>query len=112
MPPFAGTTAEKHALAVHLARLGGDASAGVEAAVAGGGAVFEQHCSACHGPDAAWPITDRLRGRSAGDLYELIGRLPQVREEMPPFAGTEAERRALARYLAGLAATSPAEEKP
>ena len=30
MPPFAGTSAEKHALAVHLARLGGDADAGLE----------------------------------------------------------------------------------
>jgi mono/diheme cytochrome c family protein len=109
MPPFAGTDAEKHALAVHLARLGGDERAGLEApASAGGGAeVFEANCSPCHGPEAAWPIADRLRGRGAGDFYDLIGRLPQVREEMPPFAGTEDERRALAQYLAALA-----EEKP
>jgi mono/diheme cytochrome c family protein/cytochrome bd-type quinol oxidase subunit 1 len=125
MPPFAGTEAEKRALAIHLARLGGDAGAGVEApAVAlGGTAVFEQHCSACHGPEAAWPIRDRLRGRTAGDFYDLIGRLPQVREEMPPFSGTEDERRALAQYLGGLVPTAPggrtstagqpaAEEKP
>jgi mono/diheme cytochrome c family protein len=112
MPPFAGTASEKHALAVHLARLGGDPAAGLETSAAGGGAVFEQYCAACHGPEAAWPITDRLRGRSAGDLYELIGRLPQVREEMPPFAGTEAERRALAQHLAGLAATTPGEAPP
>jgi mono/diheme cytochrome c family protein len=107
MPPFAGTEAEKRALAVHLARLGGDASAGLEApASAGGGAgAFEEHCAACHGPDTAWPITDRLRGRSAGEFYEMIGRLPQVREEMPPFAGSEDERRALAQYLAGLVVT-------
>jgi len=114
MPPFAGTDAEKHALAVHLARLGGDESAGREApSAAGGGAeVFEQHCSACHGPDSAWPITDRLRGRAASDFYELIGRLPQVREEMPPFAGSEDERRALAQYLGGLAATVPGDASP
>jgi mono/diheme cytochrome c family protein/cytochrome bd-type quinol oxidase subunit 1 len=114
MPPFAGTAAEKRALAIHLARLGGDARAGLGApAPAGRGAeAFEQHCSACHGPEAAWPITDRLRGRAAGDFYELIGRLPQVREEMPPFAGTEEERRALAQYLAGLAATVPADATP
>jgi mono/diheme cytochrome c family protein len=74
--------------------------------------VFEQHCSACHGPEAAWPISDRLRGRTAGDFYELIGRLPQVREEMPPFAGTEEERRAIAQYLGGLAATAPGEAAP
>jgi mono/diheme cytochrome c family protein len=59
---------------------------------------------------AAWPITERLRGRSAAAFYELIGRLPQVREEMPPFSGTEDERRALAQYLGGLAATRSDEE--
>jgi len=109
MPPFAGTEAEKRALAIHLARLGGDESAGLEAAAAGGGGadVFEQNCAACHGPESPWPITDRLRGRAAGDFYEMIGRLPQVREEMPPFAGSEDERRALAQYLGGLAATVP-----
>ncbi|HSD67115.1 MAG TPA: c-type cytochrome [Vicinamibacteria bacterium] len=107
MPPFAGTEAEKRALAIHLARLGGDDLAGLEtpSTAGGGAAVFEQHCAACHGPDSQWPISSRLRGRSAGEIYELIGRLPQVREEMPPFAGTEEERRGLARYLGGLAAT-------
>ena len=105
MPPFAGTDAEKRALAIHLARLGGDERAGLEVpAAAGGGAeAFEQHCSACHGPESPWPVADRLRGRSAAEFYEMIGRLPQVREEMPPFSGTEDERRALAQYLGGLA---------
>jgi len=109
MPPFAGTEAEKRALAVHLARLGGDDRAGLEApAPAGtGAAAFEEHCAACHGAESEWPIGDRLRGRSESDFYELIGRLPQVREEMPPFAGSEEERRALARHLAGLAETAP-----
>jgi mono/diheme cytochrome c family protein len=109
MPPFAGTGAEKRALAVHLARLGGDESAGLDdpAATTGGAEVFERYCAACHGSDAPWPITDRLRGRAAGDFYELIGRLSQVREEMPPFAGSDDERRALAQHLASLAATAP-----
>jgi mono/diheme cytochrome c family protein len=114
MPPFAGTGAEKRALAIHLARLGGDARAGLEETdAAGAGAeAFEQHCSACHGPDSTWPVGDRLRGRSAAEFYEMIGRLPQVREEMPPFSGTEEERRALAQYLGGLAATAPGEATP
>jgi mono/diheme cytochrome c family protein len=113
MPPFAGTEAEKRALAIHLARVGGDARAGLDAPAAtrGGAEVFEGHCAACHGPESPWPIAERLRGRGAADLYELIGRLPQVREEMPPFAGSEDERRALAQYLASLAATVP-EERP
>ena len=104
MPPFAGTTAEKRALAIHLARLGGDLQAGLETPVVAGGAeAFDRHCSACHGPDAPWPVADRLRGRSAAEVYEMLGRLPQVREEMPPFSGTEDERRALAQHLGRLA---------
>jgi mono/diheme cytochrome c family protein/cytochrome bd-type quinol oxidase subunit 1 len=115
MPPFAGTDAEKRALTIHLARLGGDAEAGLHstgATVAGGATAFERHCSACHGPGAPWPVTQRLRGRTAAELYEMIGRLPQVREEMPPFSGTEDERRALAQYLGGLAATAPSDPTP
>jgi mono/diheme cytochrome c family protein len=114
MPPFTGTGAEKRALAIHLARQGGDERAGLEApAGAGGGAeAFERYCSACHGMGAPWPVADRLRGRSAAEFYEMFGRLPQVREEMPPFSGTEDERRALAQYLGGLAATAPGDATP
>ena len=114
MPPFAGTAAEKRALAVHLARLGGDERAGLDApaATSGGAEAFERYCAACHGPEAPWPVTDRLRGRSAAEFYEMIGRLPQVREEMPPFSGSEDERRALAQHLGGLAATTPADVTP
>ena len=123
MPPFAGTEAEKRALAVHLARLGGDAQAGIAASAAAtadaGLQTFEEHCSPCHGSEASWPMADRLRGRSASEFYDLIGRLPQVREEMPPFSGTEEERRALAQYLGALSASAPpageapdTEEKP
>jgi mono/diheme cytochrome c family protein len=110
MPPFAGTVAERRALAVHLARLGGDPRAGLDAPVAsaGGARVFEEHCAACHAPEAHWPIRARLRGRSAVELYALIGLLPQVRQEMPPFSGSETERGALAGYLGGLAARAPA----
>jgi mono/diheme cytochrome c family protein len=108
MPPFAGTAAEKRALAIHLARLGGDTQKGLEPpAVAGGAEAFDRYCSACHGPQAPWPVADRLRGRSAAELYEMIGRLPQVREEMPPFSGTEEERRALAQHLGRLAEETP-----
>ncbi len=107
MPPFAGTEAEQRALAIHLARLGGDERAGLEAPAAPGAglAVFEEHCAACHGSEAAWPIGPRLRGRSAAELYDALGRLPQLREEMPPFSGSDDERRALAGYLGDLAAS-------
>jgi mono/diheme cytochrome c family protein len=108
MPPFVGTAAEKRALAVYLARLGGDPRAGLEAPAAAtdGAAAFDRHCAMCHGPDSEWPIGPRLHGRSAAELYDLVGRLPQVREEMPPFSGTPQEREALARYLGDLGATA------
>ena len=108
MPPFAGTDLEKHALAIHLARLGGDPEAGVVAAVATdpGAEAFEVYCVACHGADSPWPIGERLLGRSKGEFFDLLGRLDEVQEDMPPFAGTEEERAALAEHLAGLSASA------
>lgn len=112
MPPFAGTGVEKSALAIHLARLGGDAEAGAADSVSVdvGGEAFETYCAACHGPDAPWPIADRLHGRSSDEFFELLGRLNEVQEDMPPFAGTEEERAALAKHLAGLPDPAPEEE--
>jgi mono/diheme cytochrome c family protein len=110
MPPFTGTEAERHALAVYLARLGGDEAAGTLAPVpsptgaANGRAVFEQACSPCHGNDALWPMRTRLRNRSAQELYEVIGRLPELKAEMPAFEGTDEERRALSLFLGDVAA--------
>jgi mono/diheme cytochrome c family protein/cytochrome bd-type quinol oxidase subunit 1 len=109
MPPFVGTEAERRAVAIHLARLGGNARAGMaEVTATAGVQVFGTHCAACHGPDTPWPMADRHRGRSREEFYDLIGRLDEVREEMAPFSGTEPERAALAEHLAGLAA--PGEE--
>ena len=108
MPPFAGTEAEKRALAIHLARLAGDERAGLAPATMAGLAVFEGHCAVCHGKDAAWPIGPRLRGRPAAELYGASGRLPQLRREMPAFSGTDEERRALAAYLGELAVADAA----
>jgi mono/diheme cytochrome c family protein len=104
MPPFTGTEAERHALAVYLARLGGDASAGVEthAAAARGPMLFEDNCAICHGADGDWPIGPRVLGKSADEIQALLGRLPELNEVMPPFEGTDEEKRALAEYLAAL----------
>jgi mono/diheme cytochrome c family protein len=101
MPPFAGTEAERHALAIHLARLGGTPDAGLEEdrAVLDGARIFEDNCSACHGEGSEWPIGPRLKGRSAGKLYELLADLPKLNPDMPAFEGSEAERRALADHL-------------
>ena len=68
--------------------------------------VFDEACAMCHAPDADWPLAELVEGLSADDLYELIGMLPELNEDMPPFEGTDEERRALAAYLAGDGAES------
>jgi mono/diheme cytochrome c family protein len=114
MPPFVGTELEKRALAIHLARLGGDAEAGLAPAVVDdrGEDAFETHCGACHGPDSPWPMAARLGGRTYDDFYDLLGRLSEVQEEMPAFAGTEEERVVIAEHLAELSATPKEEVAP
>jgi len=105
MPPFTGNDDEKYALAVYLAKLGGGAIT-PRAPALDGAAVFDSHCGACHGADSEWQIAPRVANRSEDQLYDAIGRLPQLNEMMPPFEGTEAERRALAKYLGNLNAES------
>lgn len=106
MPPFVGTERERRALAVYLARLGGGEVSlpGPEGAPPSGAAVFDEACAMCHAPEADWPLAELVEGLSADDLFEVIGMLPEVNEDMPPFEGTDEERRALAEFLAGDAA--------
>lgn len=103
MPPFVGTEVEKNALAVYLARLGGDESAGVlVAAPASRGAIlFEEQCAICHAADSDFPIEGLVAGKATDELFDIIGRLPEINEMMMPFEGDDEDRRALARYLAG-----------
>ena len=107
MPPFPGNDAEREALAAYLARLGGTAPHLPGAATTGGGgagaeAYFNENCSACHAEGADFPIGGR--GRTAAQLYEMLGRLPAVNEAMSAFEGTDELRKALADYLAALPA--------
>jgi mono/diheme cytochrome c family protein len=102
MPPFVGTDAERQAVALYLARLGGGDPRLKTGAATGAAGVryFTDTCSACHGPSADWPM--QAKGRSAGQFYEMLGRLPAINEMMPAFSGTDAERTAVAAYLATL----------
>lgn len=71
-------------------------------AVAAGQAVFAYRCAPCH---RDVPLAGRVAGWSAERAYQTIGRLPEVpRANMPPFPGTEEERRALAVFLSALGA--------
>lgn len=103
MPGFAGTADERDALAVYLATLGGATPESLTAAATAtalGARVFDERCSLCHGADAEVPF--KAKGRSAADLYALVGRLPAITDAMPPFDGTDEERRALAEHLTTL----------
>ena len=106
MPPFVGSAAEKRALAIYLARLGGREDAGVEtaapAAAQPGEALFDDSCAMCHGQGSEWPMPGYVKNRDQDEIYELLGRLEELNAMMPPFMGTEAERKALAEYLAGM----------
>ena len=53
---------------------------------------------------SAREIGQRLKGRNAEELYQLLGRLEEIDEDMPAFEGSDEERRALAAWLARLGA--------
>jgi mono/diheme cytochrome c family protein len=120
MPPFVGTADEAHWLASWLARLGGAAVIQVDelpehatTASDAGAEVFEDECALCHGEDGDWPMATLVGGRSSDQFYELLGRLDEINEEMPPFEGSAEQRRALAEYLAGIEPeTGPREVAP
>jgi hypothetical protein len=38
-------------------------------------------------------------GRDRAGIIDILGRLAEINEEMPPFAGTPVEKEALADYL-------------
>jgi mono/diheme cytochrome c family protein len=68
-------------------------------AVAWGKQLFTQRCLHCH-RDVALP--PRVAGWTVARAYDAVGRLPQLSPAMPPFRGTDAERRALAAFLSAL----------
>lgn len=104
MPPFTGNAAEKRALAVYLAGLGGGAvspspAQGGEADL--GARLFDAQCSSCHGDGGDFPLAGRALG-TVDQVDATLRDLPAVNDMMPPFEGSDAERRALAEYLARL----------
>ncbi len=103
MPPFLGTDAERRALARFLAGLNPDIRP--RQALPGslpemsGGKVFEKNCSDCHveSPDDA--LFSRVKRSDEAEIYDLIGRLNTVNPAMPPFGGSDTERKVLAAWL-------------
>ena len=65
--------------------------------------LFSLQCLSCHTMDGYRAIRPLVQGWSVEVLEEQLGRLEELRGPMPPFAGTGAEKRALARWLASIA---------
>jgi len=101
MPPFAGTEAEKEALAAYLASLApaGAAVAPEAAPAADGETVFQQFCSDCHEASPDDPLFVKLGQFGIDQIRYLITRLDSLNEDMPPFEGNEVQRDALAKWI-------------
>jgi mono/diheme cytochrome c family protein len=69
-----------------------------------GRAVYDAACLKCHAVDGYNAMRPLVRGwsRTGSDLRYLLDHMEQVRASMPPFPGTDAEKEALAAYLATL----------
>ncbi|HYB91104.1 MAG TPA: c-type cytochrome [Candidatus Binataceae bacterium] len=64
--------------------------------------VFVLECGACHSLDGYRAVRPRVRGWDEPFAREMIPHLQLMRGTMPPFAGNDTDRGALAKYLASL----------
>lgn len=110
MPPFAGTVEEMELVSHYLVSLGSrQILKGVS--IDRGQRIFETKCFFCHASEADWPMERLAPDKTADEFYEKIARLPEVNPIMPPFGGTDEERRLLAEYLAARVASTAAGEE-
>jgi mono/diheme cytochrome c family protein len=97
MPPFAGTDAERAALAAYLNAVG-PVSANASAVANDGHTVFNQNCSMCHRVKAGQPVFKELPRESAAAvkaLRDLTGLFPA----MPDLKLSEPQRVALVQWI-------------
>jgi mono/diheme cytochrome c family protein len=94
MVPFSGTEEEVEQLSLYLSspkqKVEGDDSPSE------GRKVFDSHCSSCH---AAEEMPEKFAGMDRAEILDLLGRLGEINDEMPPFSGTSEEKESLADYL-------------
>lgn len=71
--------------------------------------LYQMQCRYCHTVNGINAIKDRVKGMDEAAIFARIGTLNSPATPfMPPFTGTEEERRALAAYLAHLVQETPA----
>jgi cytochrome c553 len=76
-----------------------------------GAEIFRFQCGACHTVDGYNAIRPLIRGWRESFITGQLRHLDELKGFMPPFAGNDEERRALAHYLASLWGY-PAETQP
>jgi cytochrome bd-type quinol oxidase subunit 1 len=82
--------------------------------LAAGKEYFRLQCGSCHAVDGYNGIRPLIEGWSQEYTYDQLQHLDTLKEIMPPFLGTDEERRAVAAYLASLngAKETPPESAP
>jgi mono/diheme cytochrome c family protein len=73
--------------------------------------LFMQNCSRCHAIGGFNDIRARVAGRSADGIYVILGNMNSMVPFMPPFSGSDRERRILADYLYELSNPNAASQK-
>lgn len=63
--------------------------------------VYKRRCSGCHTMDEYRPIGQAFAGLDSADADDAIMMLPEFTDQMPPFTGTDEEKRLLIIYLTG-----------
>ena len=98
MPPFAGNEHDRAAVGAYLASLSSPSSESPANAAELGHHVFQQRCSMCHTIGGKFrPLA--LAGTDADSIDGLLQQLDSLNSDMPPFHGSEQERKALAAFL-------------
>jgi mono/diheme cytochrome c family protein len=97
MPPFAGTDAERAALAAYLSTVQ-PVSATAAAAASDGGTVFEQNCSMCHQVSAGTPLFKTL-AKDPKAAVAALKDLTSVFAIMPDLKLSEPQRIALVEWI-------------
>ncbi|MCL4490867.1 MAG: cytochrome ubiquinol oxidase subunit I [Nitrospirae bacterium] len=68
-----------------------------------GAYLFAENCSMCHTIGGVNDIKERVKGRTEDGIFVILGHTQDMVPFMPPFSGTDQERRIMAGFLHQLA---------
>ena len=67
-----------------------------------GAYLFARNCSGCHTIGGINDIAKKVKGRTEDGIFAILGHTSDMVPFMPPFSGTEGERKTLAGFLYGI----------